>query len=231
MGSCRIVWEQGRFNFSTHIKSFSETTAATPNLNNVIVITLFYHQRPKLRVLVVLQYDQSHQNELKVVIKLYKFVRCRLSCVSFCFYTGFIHTLHSLSSYCKSVGPFFHTRIPMTSSTWFLLTSSFLNPCHYVRSSEKRQWEKVTECQGPVNTTNTTLPLHPLCVWEVPPYRGVQDYQANRHRTNTCTQSLVSIQQHCLKTFTLACWWERSSRSTERGREGRGTIAGIWFSG
>lgn len=117
----------------------------------------------------------------------------------------------------------------MTSSTWFLLTSSFLNPCHYVRSSEKRQWEKVTECQGPVNTTNTTLPLHPLCVWEVPPYRGVQDYQANRHRTNTCTQSLVSIQQHCLKTFTLACWWERSSRSTERGREGRGTIAGIWL--
>lgn len=81
-----------------------------------------------------------------------------------------------------------------------------------VKQREETVGESYTQCQGSINTTNTTLPLHPLCVWTRPPSQGNTAHRANRHRTNTCTQTLVCVQRRCLKTFSLAKWWERSGR-------------------
>lgn len=63
---------------------------------------------------------------------------------------------------------------------------------------------KDTQCQGPINSGDTTPSLHPPHVCANTHTKRNAVCRANRYSTNTCTQTLVCVQQDRLKTLPLA---------------------------
>lgn len=92
-------------------------------------------------------------------------------------------------------------------STQFLFSIKYFPLIEYLKTlsalerARTDSGRKVTQCQGPVNTSNATLSLHPPRVCTGPQRNTA--CQVNRRSADTCVETLVCARRACLKTLSL----------------------------